>query len=153
MRILVLIISFVLPVFIAGQISFYKVYSDDGYDKGYGIVQLQDSSYMLTGSSSSFDNNAQVYLLHIDSLGNYIWSNSYGGAESDVAKRILYQPGFGYFIAGTTNSFGNGAYDALLMKIDENGLLEWEKSYGQAGWDQINDAVLTVVLVTKFPSF
>ena len=120
MRILVLIISFVLPVFIAGQISFYKVYSDDGYDKGYGIVQLQDSSYMLTGSSSSFDNNAQVYLLHIDSLGNYIWSNSYGGAESDVAKRILYQPGFGYFVAGTTNSFGNGAYDALLMKIDEN---------------------------------
>ena len=143
MRILVLIISFVLPVYLAGQISFYKVYSDDGYDKGYGIVQLQDSSYMLTGSSSSFDNNAQVYLLHIDSLGNYIWSNSYGGAESDVAKRILYQPGFGYFIAGTTNSFGNGAYDALLMKIDENGLLEWQKSYGQAGWDQINDAVLT----------
>ena len=41
MRILVLFISFVLPVCIAGQISFYKVYSDGfvGLDLGSSSAQ------------------------------------------------------------------------------------------------------------------
>ena len=145
MRILVFIFLcfFLAPNLIFGQISFHNIYSSNGYDKGFGIAQLEDSSYMVTGSSSSFQNNSQGFLLHIDSVGNFISSTNYGGSESDIIKRVLYKPGFGFFLAGTTNSFGNGSFDALLMKVDQNGVLEWQKSYGNLGWDRIHDAVLT----------
>ncbi|MBL4862728.1 MAG: T9SS type A sorting domain-containing protein [Crocinitomicaceae bacterium] len=127
-----------------GQINFFKQYSDNGYDYGQGIVQLEDSSYVVCGSSSSFTSGpSQAFLLHVDSVGKYIWSNDYGGFESESARRVLYKENFGFFIAGYTSSFGNGAYDFYLAKIRLDGQLEWEKSYGDYGWERVNDAALT----------
>ena len=126
-----------------GQIKFFNLYTNNGSDQGQGIVQLEDSSYVITGSSSSFTGSAQAFLMKIDSLGNYIWSNHYGGAESESGRRVLYKKGFGYFICGFTNSFGAGDFDNYLVKVDENGIFEWEKSYGGTGWERVHDAALT----------
>lgn len=127
-----------------GQISFFKIFTNNGYDFGQGAVQLEDSSYVICGSSSSFTNGpSQAFLLRIDSLGNYMWSQHYGGNESEWGRRVLYKKNFGYFLTGHTNSSGNGAYDAFLMKIGENGVLEWQQTYGGTEWEKINDAALT----------
>jgi len=126
------------------QISFYKLYSGTGYDRGEGVVQLADSSYTITGSSSSWSGNSDAFLLHLDSLGNYKWSRNYGGNESDIGRRVLFDPSLGYFIAGFSNSFsGNGNFDAYLIRTDNNGNTLWEKTYGDENWEKINDAVLT----------
>lgn len=127
-----------------GQINFFKLYSEPGDDYGEGIVQLEDSSYVITGSSSSFFGaGSEAFLLKIDSVGNYLWSNNYGGPETDVGRRVLYKENVGFYIAGYTNSFGNGGYDFYLVKTDEAGNFEWEKSYGDFGWERVYDAVLT----------
>ena len=86
MRILIsfLIISF--SWFSYGQNSFFKLYSGSGYDRGEGIVQLEDSSYAITGSSSSWGESSQAFLLKIDTAGNYLWSQSYGGPESEEGR-------------------------------------------------------------------
>ena len=127
-----------------GQLNYLKYYSNSGYDVGEGVVQLEDSSYVICGASSSFTNGpSQAFLLKVDSLGNKIWSNHYGGFESESARRVLYKKNFGFFITGFTNSFGNGGYDAYLAKVDESGILEWQKSYGGEGWDRIHDAAMT----------
>ena len=137
--------SVYFPIYGNSQIAFRKVYSNNGYDYGQGIVQLADSSYVICGSSSSFlDGPSQAFLLKIDSLGNYIWSNHYGGSETDWGRRVLYHENTGFLVAGFTNSIGNGGYDAYLFKTDLSGQLLWEKSYGGSGWERINDAVLTV---------
>ena len=127
-----------------GQISFIKLFSNNGADVGHGIVQLEDSSYVITGASSSFlDAPSQAFLMRIDSLGNYMWSNHYGGSESESGRRVLYKKNFGYFICGLTNSIGNGSYDYYLAKVDENANLEWEKAYGDYGWERVHDAAMT----------
>lgn len=141
-----IIISFLLfgATAALGQISFIKLFSDNGTDIGQGIVQLEDSGYVITGSSSSFlDAPSQAFLMRIDSLGNYMWSNHYGGSESEVGRRVLYKNNFGYFICGLTNSIGNGSYDFYLAKIDENANLEWERAYGDYGWERVHDAAMT----------
>ena len=144
MRNLIVIILLLVGFNSNAQIAFYKQFSNDGYDYGQGIVQLEDSSYVITGSSSSFGNGpSQAFLLKIDSLGNYLWSNRYGGSESDGGRRVLYKKNFGFFICGYTNSIGNGAYDFYMAKVDEGAELEWEKAYGDFGWEKVNDAALT----------
>lgn len=126
------------------QINFFKLYSDNGDDYGEGIVQLEDSSYVITGSSSSFfGNGPEAFLLKIDSVGNYQWSNHYGGPETDVGRRVLYKQNVGFYIAGYSNSYGNGGYDFYLAKTDETGNLEWKKSYGDFAWERVHDAVMT----------
>jgi hypothetical protein len=144
MRILIsfLIISF--SWFSYGQNSFFKMYSGSGYDRGEGIVQLEDSSYAITGSSSSWGESSQAFLLKIDTAGNYLWSQSYGGAESEEGKRVLYNADLGFYIAGFSNSFGAGDFDAYLVKTDLNGNKLWEKTYGKpSNWERINDAIWT----------
>ena len=126
-----------------GQINFFKLYSDAGDDYGEGIVQLNDSSYAVTGSSSSFfGSGSEAFLMKIDSAGNYLWSNHYGGPETDVGRRVLYKENVGFYIAGHTNSYGNGGYDFYLVKTDESGNLEWEKSYGKFGLCRLHVVLL-----------
>jgi hypothetical protein len=126
------------------QSNFFKLYSDNGDDYGEGIVELEDSSFAVTGSSSSFYGvGSEAFLMKIDSAGNYLWSNSYGGPETDVGRRVLYKQNVGFYIAGHTNSYGNGGYDFYLIKTDLSGNLEWEKSYGYSQWERVHDAVLT----------
>jgi hypothetical protein len=146
MRILILSLFTVFTFNGFAQISFYKLYSGNGYDRGEGVVQLADSSYTITGSSSSWTGNSDVFLLHLDSLGNYKWSRNYGGNESDIGRRVLYNSTLGYFIAGYSNSFsGNGNFDAFLIKTDINGNEQWIKNYNKTDhWEKINDAVLTI---------
>ena len=144
MRILIsfLIISF--SWFSYGQNSFFKLYSGLGYDRGEGIVQLEDSSYAITGSSSSWGESSQAFLLKIDTAGNYLWSQSFGGAESEAGKRVLYNADLGFYIAGFSNSFSAGDFDAYLVKTDLNGNKLWEKTYGKSSnWERINDAIWT----------
>jgi hypothetical protein len=136
----VMLVSFIAD----GQIAFRKLYSNNGYDYGQGIVQLPDSSYVICGSSSSFGvGPSQAFLLKIDSLGNYIWSNHYGGNESEWARRVLYKDGDCFFGCGYTNSSGNGGYDIFLFKTDLNGQLLWQKTIGGSNWEKVNDATLT----------
>lgn len=143
MRILVTIGFVLLTSGVFGQIKFFKLFTNNGGDRGQGVIQLEDSSYVLTGSSSSFhDGPAQAFLLHIDSMGNYLWSRDYGGSEIDGGRRVLYKKDFGYFICGYTNSIGSGGYDMYLAKVKEDTDMEWEKSYGGTGWEQVHDAAL-----------
>lgn len=132
-----------MPFLGQSQIDFYKIFTNNGYDFGQGIVQLEDSSYVITGTSSSFVEGAsQAFLLKIDSLGNYIWSTNYGGVESDGGRRVLYKKNVGFYIAGFTNSIGEGGYDFYLVKTDEQGNFQWQKSYGGDGWEKVNDAIM-----------
>lgn len=143
MQILIKIAFIFLPLLSWGQISFFKYYAGDGFDFGQGVVQLEDSSYVVTGSSGSFASHSEAFLMRIDSVGNRIWSNHFGGQESEWGRRVLYKKNFGYFLCGHSNSFGSGDYDFYLVKVDENGFEEWEKNYGGNKWERVMDAALT----------
>ena len=144
MRILISFIILCVSLLSYGQNNFFKMYSGSGYDRGEGIVQLEDSSYVVTGSSSSWGESSQAFLLKIDTVGNYLWSQSYGGPESEAGKRVLYNADLGFYIAGFSNSFGSGDFDAYLVKTDLNGNKLWEKTYGKpSNWERLNDAIWT----------
>jgi len=127
-----------------GQTSFYKVYSGTGYDKGEGVAQLPDSGFLVTGSSSSFDEApSQVFLMRLDSTGNFMWSHAYGGPEFEEGKRVMPVPGYGYYIAGTSSSDNtNAGFDAYLIFTDESGVQQWEKYTNYGAWERVQDAIL-----------
>ena len=142
-RIALLVTGLYLSVASFGQISFYKVYSGNGYDKGEGIAQLPDSGFLVTGSSSSFgDAPSQVFLMRLDSMGAFQWSKAYGGIEFEEGKRVMPLPGFGYFLAGTSSSGPSANFDAYVLLTDEAGNLQWETRTDNGAWERVHDAVL-----------
>ncbi len=124
------------------QSKFYKLYSGSGYDIGKGVAEYADSSFLICGSTTSWEGSTQVVLLKVDSAGNYEWSRHYGGPEADGASRVLYNSTNGVYTIGFTNSIGNGEYNGLVVHTDDVGNELWQKSYGGSdSWDFFHDAV------------
>ncbi|MFK7969303.1 MAG: hypothetical protein AB8F95_03000 [Bacteroidia bacterium] len=65
---------------------------------------------------------------------------TFGGAKDDVANDVLYLDE-AFYVFGTTKSKGDENGDHYLLKLDINGKLIWEKSYG--GTEAENGVVMT----------
>jgi transcriptional regulator with XRE-family HTH domain len=55
---------------------------------------------------------------------------TYGGTSYDKASAVLSTSDGGYFLLGSTSSFGAGNYDILLIRTNEKGEVVWQKTYG-----------------------
>jgi len=122
-----------------------------GWNKTYGgtyddwracAVQTADQGYALTGYSRSFGaGDFDAWLVKTDANGNAQWNKTYGGTSDDRAFSLVQTVDGGYALAGYTMSFGAGLTDAWLVKIDANGIAQWNKTYGTGYSD---DAICVV---------
>jgi hypothetical protein len=78
-----------------------------------------------------------------DSLGSIQWEKTYGGTVREDAQPILATSDGGSLAAGGTQSFGAGGEDAWLVKLDMNGDVQWQRTYGGAGDDEASSAEQT----------
>jgi hypothetical protein len=58
------------------------------------------------------------------------WYRTYGSSQTDWGWAVQQTFDGGYIIAGETTSYGAGSYDAWLVKVDENGREEWNRTFG-----------------------
>lgn len=72
--------------------------------------------------------------------GRETWSRVIGEAGVERLLSAAYSLDGGAIVAGWTSSFGAGREDAWLAKLDENGSVEWERTYG-GPWTDIGWAV------------
>ena len=70
------------------------------------------------------------------SPGSEVWSKTFGGAGDEWAFSVIATSDGGYAIAGYTNSFGAGANDFWLLKIDASGNSQWNRTFGGLGDDR-----------------
>ncbi len=128
----------------------------DGDDVIYAIAKLQgENSTVLAGYTNSFgEGSSDMWLLKavqrlnvFPGRGSYYmdsveWRKTFGGPQDDVAKGIVIADDGEYVLAGYTESFGAGGFDAYLLKTDPNGSLLWNVTFGGAKDDAINSIVL-----------
>lgn len=72
-----------------------------------------------------------------------IWQISVGGAGEDVANSVVVCSDGGIVIAGKTNSTSAGDYDGYVVKIDSDGDVVWERTFGGPAEDVVNDIIAT----------
>ncbi len=87
---------------------------------------------MILGGNFKFINNFQIIdkqsrILSSDS--EFIWDQTWGGNESDVGFAIWCN-GTYIYTSGTTESFGEGDRDLLLIKWDTEGNQIWNRTWG-----------------------
>jgi len=71
------------------------------------------------------------------------WAKTYGGAGKDEAYAIQQTSDGGYIVAGLTESFEDETGDVWIIKIDPNGNIEWQKTYGRGYLDAAYSIVQT----------
>lgn len=95
------------------------------------------------------------WVIKIDSKGKLVWQNTFGGIYNDDLRSVLATQDGGYLLGGSSNSpsssnssiggeltgnkteKNNGQFDYWIVKIDEKGQLQWQKTYGATGDDEL----------------
>lgn len=138
-----------------GIIQWQKSFGGSADDWAFSIQQTMDGGYIISGVSSSNDsdvsgNNGSLdcWVVKITSLGIIQWQDSYGGTYGEWGLAIYQTIDGGYIISGQTDSndgdiSGNhGGYDYFVLKIDNLGIIQWQKSYGGTGTDYLVYSIL-----------
>jgi len=110
--------------------TYGNIYDDVAYD---GILS-NDGGYVMTGLTIGFGfGEADVYLCKFDENGKRIWVQRYGGPREDIGWSVRQTPDNGYIIAGYTTSFTkDSTCQIYLIKTDQDGNLQWQKTYGDS---------------------
>lgn len=133
------------------------------------VIQTKDGGYLVAGSSSSSAQkseaipqnlyvktaehygNLDYWIVKLSRNGKLEWQKSFGGEYADVLKSAVQTADGGYLIGGTSNSpiSGNktvdnfGMNDYWILKLDKNGVIEWQNGFGGSKDDELSQILLT----------
>jgi hypothetical protein len=115
----------------AGTMMWNKTYGGINSDYAYSVVQTDDGGYALAGTTNSFGaGSGDSWLVKTDASGTLQWNRTYGGTGYDYGLSLVQTVDGGYALAGYTDSYGAGGYDAWLVKTNSAGNALWNGTYG-----------------------
>ncbi len=118
-----------------GNVIWYKTYGGTKDDVGNRIEKTKDGNFILVGSTLSYSNYSDVYIIKVDPNGDMLWERYYGGDSGDEGECIRTTSDGGYIISGSTRSFGTTGTAVYLIRLDSDGNLLWQKVYDGDGDD------------------
>lgn len=114
-----------------GTVQWQKAFGGSSFDEARSIQQTEDGGYIVAGETLSFgEGDSDAWILKLDSSGDLTWQKRYGGIGKDTANSIVQTSDGGYILAGETSSFGAGGDDVWIVKLDKNGAIQWQKTFG-----------------------
>jgi hypothetical protein len=119
-----------------GNVQWAKTYGGSNRYRAFSVQQTSDGGYIvgswISPASSTVDD---ILLIKTNASGNLQWAKTYGGTGDDQVNSVRQTSDGGYIVAGGTESFGAGDWDALLIKTNASGNLQWAKTYGGTSGD------------------
>jgi hypothetical protein len=123
--------AFLLKIDADGNEQWKKLYGGGSFDAGFCVRQTNDGGYAVLGQTHSYgEGNGSFYFFKTDSEGNVQWEKTYGGQAPDEGRYFQLTNDGGYILTGKTESKGAGDEDIYVLKVDNEGNLQWEKTYG-----------------------
>ncbi len=128
-----------------------KTYGGSGYDRTSSVIITKDGGYLLGGFTLSNDGDFQsgnqgswdYWVIKLTKSGIIVWENTFGGSEVDELNSIV-ETDDGFLLIGRTYSKDGDVSNPLsdqyesdtwLIKINSNGEMIWEKTFGSTESD------------------
>jgi len=132
----------------AGNIVWKKTLGGTLEDYVRQVIATPDGNFLCIGETQSNNGDVTGYIESIDfwvikinDSGNVIWKKCYGGTSIDRGYSACVASDGNLMIAGMTESEtpyienNHGISDFLVIKIDLNGDIIWQKTYGGSDVD------------------
>jgi hypothetical protein len=128
----------------AGDIVWQKALAGPGDEEALGLHLLPDGDMVLVGTVSEHPGaDADALVMRMDKNGNPAWVRVLGGADQDEARDAAHSAEGGLVVAGSTSSFGMGRSDAWFVKLDADGGVLWQRTYGGSEDDRASALSIT----------
>lgn len=113
------------------NLLYTKQWGGPGNDIPHGIAVDASDNVYITGTTDSFANGrTQIFLLKYTGFGDLQFSVTWGGKQNDYGNGVAVDTFGNVYVVGTTNSFGAGGSDVVLLKYDSSGKLLFQKTWG-----------------------
>lgn len=124
-------------------------------DFSYSITETSDGGFAITGYSQSndgdfegqFSGDFDLYVIKVGADGNKEWALLFGDEEFHQGYSITSTTDGGIVVSG--KSF-TGSWTTLVMKIDQNGNLLWERKFKDGSGEALTATADGGVVVTGF---
>ena len=137
------------PVINRYERKWVKTFGGSEEDIAHDIIATADGGFALLGNSQSTDGNllgktragSDIVLMKFNAAGSLEWVQNYGGSEDERGHSLVQLPDNGYLLLGYAMSAdgdlnnNEGQHDNWVLRVDDQGELLWQKSYGFAGHD------------------
>lgn len=127
----------------AGNLLWEHTYGGSNEDDCFDVISTADHGFILTGAAFSLDGDitnphggVDAWLVKVDSLGMLQWQKTFGGSSDDYFYHTLQTDDGGFITTGFTSSANGdvstqiGITDVWVVKTDDSGNIQWEKTYG-----------------------
>ncbi len=123
------------------------VFGGPGDDDARSVLDNGSGKVFVAGNSRNIgQGGGEAFLARLDVTGFPTvvldWYKTYGSTGDESLQHAIYNPANGGVVmVGTTSSFGNGG-EAFAVSVDNNGVIQWAKTYGGSASDAFIDAAL-----------
>ncbi|HHH76137.1 MAG TPA: hypothetical protein ENL03_03835, partial [Phycisphaerae bacterium] len=140
-----------------GTHSWSTYLGGDGGDRGYGISvdglgglyvvgETDSAGWVVDGFDTSYNNNVDIFVAKLTTLGGLSWSTYMGGDEKDIGYAIDADTAGNVYLTGRTTSAGwalngydtihNGFNDVFVAKLTSAGAHSWSTYMGGDALDE-----------------
>ncbi len=120
-----------------------QIHRGDVYnDTGYGIEVDDNDSIYITGKRGTLSDGNDLFIEKFNSSLAWQWYGEINGSQDEEGRRIAIDTNGEVFVAGKTESWGNGQEDLMLAKWNSSGSLQWNATWGSSNLDRGRDLVI-----------
>jgi hypothetical protein len=127
-----------------GKLLWEKPTATDEKRSGSKIAVFPDGGVALAGGLAleKQDDAAKAWVARFDAGANVLWDKIYAVKGRGLSK-IIALPDGGFALAGITDRGRFGLYDGWVARLDANGDLVWQETYGGASEDTATSVAVT----------
>jgi uncharacterized delta-60 repeat protein len=136
-----------------------NLYGGNSAESAKNLRQTSDGGYVIIGETFSGVSGdisqpnkgySDIWILKLNADGSKAWDKSLGGSSFDFGYDIYPTPDRGYIVVG--GIFGNdtdatdtiyGAQDIWIFKLNDDGSIAWDKTFGGSLYDAISSIQTT----------
>lgn len=140
------------------ELQSLKTYGGSQQDDALSVVETLGGNIAVLGFTQSSDGDIEgksttdsdYWLLKLDKDLNILWQKTFGGSSDDRGQDIVATSDGGFLITGYSRSNDGdvsqnfGFHDFWVLKLNANGDVIWEQSFGFSGNDRSFSAIETL---------
>lgn len=119
-----------------------KIFSGLNEDYFRCVIEVPSGGYIAAGYTSNFTpNDTDAFAVRLDNNGDTIWTFRYNGnlSKKDLFYKVINTSDGGFALCGYSSSVTGLSDDAMYLKLNSSGQLQWVKFWGGSNRERGQD--------------